>query len=70
MDLYEIVGDFSDSSSDDEGLSRTTDFKKLYEKKYNEGVRIKDRCIFAGFEKWYEDLKGNYVFNILIIYII
>ena len=32
MDLYEIVGDFSDSSSDDEGLSRNTDFRALYEK--------------------------------------
>ena len=64
MDLHEIVGDFSDSSSDDEGLSRNTDFRALYEKKYNEGVRIKDRCIFASFEKCYEDLKGNYIFYI------
>ena len=64
MDLYEIAGEYSDSSSDDEGLSRNTDFRKLYEKKYNEGVRIKDRGIFASFEKNYEDLKGNYNFNI------
>ena len=60
MDLYEIAEECSDSSSDDEDVSRNTDFRKLYEKKYNEGVRVKDRCIFASFEKCYEDLKGNY----------
>ena len=66
MDLYEIAEERSDSSSDDESLSRNTDFRTLYEKKYNEGVRIKDRGIFANFEKYYEDLKGNYIFNIYL----